>query len=631
MGVLGKLRVLIVGVTLAGLSALPWSGPQAKSLEEYEFGSTQPQDTEALDASDAVARGRAAAMFSWRTFAALQWSAQNGARGVPTTSLDQSAQRVWETWKEPYEVYLPDGRRPANWEVQVPPPGIAAPLGLKTLVRRTKVSESLNEKVQATQADGSLPPLLTDQNGKLVRYEIRMNRIVFDHIRKNKLYDGNVQATTDEVSYPNGACLLKASWKELAPHEQERYIAADCWILEKDGSKRRQRMGLVGFHIMVKTPSAPQWIWATFEQIDNLDGEHPSFFDPSKTGQKANQQTAAGVPSQVTRVVPIPTWLRGLNREIQASFAKQDSPLQYYELVETQRPIAGSQPKGAPSTVFSVEPPLLSNTTQETFVQNSSCMGCHSMAGTLNSSQFVSGDFTFTLNEAHPKPKNLDLVPAPLQPESQWDRDHWTQIQRGLKLANNTYELLPKNVGAKLHCTSCHLDNGGNPQASWWVGMDKDYDYPATDELPKRIDRCFTHSMNGKPLSESELPNSEMNALITYMQWLDKKARAADLDTSRREFPPLPEMTGDSQHGEVLYQQKCAFCHSTDGEGRYLSDTYFRPALWGSHSWPKIAGLGKDKTLAEFLKANMPLGSGGMLTNQEAWDLAAYLNSKARP
>jgi hypothetical protein len=27
-------------------------------------------------------------------------------------------------------------------------------------------------------------------------------------------------------------------------------------------------MRLAGFHLMTKTPSAPQWIWSTFEQVD---------------------------------------------------------------------------------------------------------------------------------------------------------------------------------------------------------------------------------------------------------------------------------------------------------------------------------------------------------------------------
>lgn len=36
-------------------------------------------------------------------------------------------------------------------------------------------------------------------------------------------------------------------------------------------------------------------------------------------------------------------------------------------------------------------------------------------------------------------------------------------------------------------------------------------------------------------------------------------------------------------------------------------------------------------TAAAFIKANMPLGKGGTLTDQEAWDVAFYMNSHERP
>ncbi|MGY4566966.1 hypothetical protein [Bradyrhizobium sp. USDA 3256] len=51
--------------------------------------------------------------------------------------------------------------------------------------------------------------------------------------------------------------------------------------------KKTVQVGLVGMHIGHKSETSPQWIWATFEQIDNLDVDRvahpnlrPSFFDP---------------------------------------------------------------------------------------------------------------------------------------------------------------------------------------------------------------------------------------------------------------------------------------------------------------------------------------------------------------
>ena len=584
-----------------------------------------------LKQTDPRERDLAASLFSWRTFVALNWPAAPRKRGQPlgSASLDSQGPRVWETWKEPYEVYLKSGKRPARWEIEVPPPGSNQKLGRKALVRETKVSDVLDQSVQATQADGRIPPILTDQNGKIVRYEIRMNRTVFDHILSNNLYDGEVQAATDTVSYPDGACLIKASWKEIVPAEAQQFVSAPCLVYDQE-QPREALMGLVGFHIMIKTPSAPQWVWATFEQVNNVTGPHASFFNPAYSEKTQNLQTVAGIPSQVTRTVPIPDWLQAVNARMQKDLAARGSALQHYELVETQRPVAQDRPAGLPSTVFSVEPPLLSNTTQETFIQKSSCMGCHAMAATLNDHKFVSGDFTFTLNDAWPKPEPLGVIAAPSEPQTEWDKKNWPKVQRGADLAFHTYEKLPDYVGSKLHCASCHLDAGRNQTASWWVGMPEDYDYPATDRLNDRINQCFTHSMNGKALTSSAQPkNPDMEALLAYIVWINNQSNAKQKST--RGFPPISELSGDPQRGQTLYQQKCIFCHNTEGQGRYLEGFYFRPALWGHGSFPSRAGMADTETLAAFIKANMPLGSGGMLTEQEAWDLASYVESQKRP
>lgn len=37
------------------------------------------------------------------------------------------------------------------------------------------------------------------------------------------------------------------------------------------------------------------------------------------------------------------------------------------------------------------------------------------------------------------------------------------------------------------------------------------------------------------------------------------------------------------------------------------------------------------KNAAGFIKANMPLGLGGKLTDQEAWDVATFMDSHERP
>jgi thiosulfate dehydrogenase len=53
--------------------------------------------------------------------------------------------------------------------------------------------------------------------------------------------------------------------------------------------------------------------------------------------------------------------------------------------------------------------------------------------------------------------------------------------------------------------------------------------------------------------------------------------------------------------------------------------------VWGRDSYNKGAGMHHVPTAAAFIKANMPLGQPNTLTDQEAWDVAAFVNSQPRP
>ena len=55
------------------------------------------------------------------------------------------------------------------------------------------------------------------------------------------------------------------------------------------------------------------------------------------------------------------------------------------------------------------------------------------------------------------------------------------------------------------------------------------------------------------------------------------------------------------------------------------------PALWGKDSYNWGAGMHRINTAAGFIQHNMPLGRGETLSDQEAWDVAAYINSHERP
>ena len=120
---------------------------------------------------------------------------------------------------------------------------------------------------------------------------------------------------------------------------------------------------------------------------------------------------------------------------------------------------------------------------------------------------------------------------------------------------------------------------------------------------------------------------------MAYMEFLTQVYDALKLPPPvPTGFPTIPTSTGEYCSGEKTFAQKCAVCHGLNGQGRYGGGLYFRPALWGPYSFNVSAGMFKTPLdLAEFLKSNMPLGSGGQLTDQEAWNLEAFIHGHPRP
>lgn len=652
-------------------TSIPLTGKSCGPLAPPKLSCALPSDVEgALKQPDMSVRQRAADIFSWQEMIALSFPAKPDERGVPipTSRIQDPGPRVWETWKEEYEVFLPDGKAPAAWnDAQVSPSGCDA--GTKVLNRRSKIADVVDSVNQAAGSTGALPPTLTDQAGHVVHYEIRMNKVLFEYIVDNKLYDGRVQAKVPSIKMPDGSALIKASWREVSPAEEKDYFTTKACICAQDPAtgqpvncKGGVTVGLTGFHITQKTPSAPAWVWSTFEQVHNVAAPgvtKPSFFNPACAGCAANQQTKEGTPTQVTRLTPIPDKdptcgvpgepvdnIRALNRDIQASLAATGSPLARYELVGTQWPVSGTNASDfVPSQVY------LANTTMETFVQEtSSCIGCHATARATNPATFVSSDFSFTLNNAKPPPKDTMNFPWTGKPGSAWDKANWEVISRGYAIATQTYELMPGDVKAKLHCQSCHLDAGTEVDAAWWVNMGPmpaeipskltpAYDLPG---LQARINSCFEHSMNGSALCAPATKtspggtcddNKDMGALIAYMQWVTEQwLKENPNDTSpRRGYPTIPTLTGDPKRGQAIFAEQCAVCHGADGQGRYEGGVYYRPALWGDASFNQCAGMGDPSKSALFVHANMPLDAGGMLSDQAAWDVATFIDCQKRP
>ncbi|MEM6455043.1 MAG: hypothetical protein AAF772_08105, partial [Acidobacteriota bacterium] len=87
-------------------------------------------------------------------------------------------------------------------------------------------------------------------------------------------YNRTLCAATDATRFPTGAMELKTAWRQITDAEAPRYITLETEI--EGVSATPVRLGLVGFHLMRSTETHPEFVWATFEHVDNL----PDCVDP---------------------------------------------------------------------------------------------------------------------------------------------------------------------------------------------------------------------------------------------------------------------------------------------------------------------------------------------------------------
>ncbi len=210
-------------------------------------------------------------------------------------------------------------------------------------------------------------------------------------------------------------------------------------------------------------------------------------------------------------------------------------------------------------------------------------------------------------------------------------------------IANTAYYLGPKGKVAQqtngMNCQNCHLDAGsrvwGNNYGAVASTYPKFRERSGTKEsIVKRVNDCMERSLNGRGLDST---SREMRAIVSYIKFI---GQCVPKDT-------IPNGTGiwklkfmnraaDPTKGQVAYEQKCVSCHGKNGEGVKSPDgiVYTYPPLWGQHSYNIGAGLFRLSRLAGYIKTNMPFGATyekPQLSDEEAWDIAAYVNSRPRP
>lgn len=368
-------------------------------------------------------------LFSWHSFIAICWPTKSGE--VIGQYGDNAT--VWETWKKNYEVFLDNGHKPSPWDPAAQSKQLQLSQTGKTPPNMTAIFQPF------------LTGPLIDQNGQYARFEIAMNKEMFDYIDQHALYNIEGQRNfTRTIDFPegdndkktHGAVMVKASWKILGKGDDPaRFHKVRAMIhipaLASKGIKDSSYValvGLVGLHIGTKTEGSPQWIWSTFEQVDNVPdhghvqpGKHYNFYDPANGDRNLNQAPIQpwnpGIkgqkPSQIARLTPIYSGTRTLNDSIHKLLVaiNPHSVWQYYTLVGTQWPV---DPKA--SNTGDPFPVFMANATLETYDQGtlrngkvvytpavtSSCIDCHNGASTWGGR---TADFTYLLKTAKPLKK----------------------------------------------------------------------------------------------------------------------------------------------------------------------------------------------------------------------------------
>jgi thiosulfate dehydrogenase len=201
-------------------------------------------------------------------------------------------------------------------------------------------------------------------------------------------------------------------------------------------------------------------------------------------------------------------------------------------------------------------------------------------------------------------------------------------IRRGILLFDETPLYASAYTPAKVACASCHAEGGIQPYASPVVGMPAAF--PAFNaragrviSLEDRVQECFVRSQNGRPLDAN---GPEMRAILDYIEWLSQP------QPDRRPYVgrglvKLPALTPDPGHGAQIYATQCAGCHGSDGRGKLP----MFPPVWGPESFNDGAGMYGIPKMAAFIQHNMPQNRMGILSAQDAYDVAAYIHAQPRP
>ena len=359
-------------------------------------------------------------IFSWNEFIAFNWPATQTCMADTTKSIlnikkGNQGPVVWQTQMSSDDVFVASGQNPTAWcngqnlaalFAQKPHPVMhASKTDTSSAQNLIPLTNVISQPTDVMAVGG----VVTDQAQRWIRYERLMNQAEYGAVIGNKWYQLSVLNSVPSITLPTGSIEFKSAWKILNPAEiaRGRYYTTLATVYNTpDGAPspgaNPVTLGLVGLHIIHKTPTQGGFFWSTFEQVDN----DRVFFNPHSKAP-VNKQTAAkpytelnpngtpiNAPVQIKRVTPVRASPQ-LNSYYQKLLA--GSVFANYRLVSTQWQFGGA-PQGAP--------PNVANIVIETYVQSVSspgkfkspstgCLACHINATTASGNTTTDHSFLF--------------------------------------------------------------------------------------------------------------------------------------------------------------------------------------------------------------------------------------------
>jgi hypothetical protein len=286
------------------------------------ISSSVPTDLNKSNGGAPAATLQQAADFAWQEFIALNWPAvkQTGAvgdRDQPDNNClfgdpHCTGPLVWETFRSKVEIFPGVGNPPGypgassddshgydalpqyNYVTGVPPcdvpPGsqIVLPTPWINLDETDQITlDSMYAGIAPTKVAGNSAP-------QLIRFLAKANREEYRYVTDNQWWSqipsairtATIQYLTNNqyspppgssqhVSLREGTIEAKAAWRELTLGEvaSHRFVTATARYYEMKNSAycyRQHLFGLVALHLIQKTSTAPYFIYASFEQADNI-------------------------------------------------------------------------------------------------------------------------------------------------------------------------------------------------------------------------------------------------------------------------------------------------------------------------------------------------------------------------